>query len=250
MILGHFDLLFENVEDDETSKIDEYTTLYEEAYAICETFSDEEKEFIVALVKEHGKGTLELLHPESDIYKLLEMESRGDALYETFSNNEKIKVRSLLKEKLEIINESKDLCSGIFWILSDDYDLGYYEFLGFEIPCDENGNPEGRHKYNLNAKNGLTYNHKKIWEEEIKNNSKYKPFNKKSFDYYPRGRVSISRGRADIFLNPHLNQEKIIREIKQFFGLIPRNISKVNIIEDGSSHYKCFIDRWWKKKVG
>ena len=143
----------------------------------------------------------------------------------------------------EVLKEAKQLCSGIFWVLSDDHDLNNYEFLMFVIPCDSNGNPNNTHSIELNSKSGNTYNHKKLWEEEIKNNSKYRPYNKKDYDYYPRGRVEISNNRATIFLNPHINDPRFIDLIKQNFGLFPYNIPDIRVITDGSEHYECFLDK-------
>ena len=91
------------------------------------------------------------------------------------------------------------MCSGIFWVISDYSDLSDYRLLVFDIPCGTDGNAHGKHKIALNAKSGLTYNHKKLWAEEIKNDSAHKPYNKKDFDYYPRGRVDIANNRATIY---------------------------------------------------
>jgi hypothetical protein len=133
------------------------------------------------------------------------------------------------------------LCSGIFWIISDNYDLSDHKLLMFGIPCDSDGNPNNTHTIELNSKSGTTYNHKKLWEDEIKNNSEHRPYNKRDFDYYPRGRVQISHNRVDIYLNSHLNQPRFIEEINQKFGLF--KIPEVRIITDGSDHYQCFLDR-------
>jgi len=137
----------------------------------------------------------------------------------------------------------KQLCSGIFWVLSDSFDLSEFELLVFDIPCDSDGKPNNTHAIELNSKSGNTYNHKKLWESEVKNNSKYRPFNKKNYDYYPRGRVEISNNRASIYLNPHINKANFLDLIKENFGLLPENISEVRIIVDGSVHYQCFLDR-------
>jgi hypothetical protein len=81
------------------------------------------------------------------------------------------------------------LCSGVFWIISDSPDLEYYKLLSFTIPCDRNGRPLGTHAIELNAKSVGTYNHKKLWDSEVKNNPAHKPYNKRAYNYYPRGRV-------------------------------------------------------------
>jgi hypothetical protein len=149
----------------------------------------------------------------------------------------------VLKESGIHLTETKELCSGVFWILSDYYDLSDYKFLPFVIPCDRNGIPNNTHTIELNSKSGNSYNHKRLWENNIKNDNNYRPYNKKSYDYYPRGRVEISNNKATIFLNPNINKSNFIDKIKEEYGLIPYNISEVRIISDGSGHYQCFLDR-------
>jgi hypothetical protein len=145
--------------------------------------------------------------------------------------------------EIEKINDVHELCSGIFWVISDSQDLSNHKLLMFDIPCDPNGTPNNTHTITLNAKSGNTYNHKKLWDTEIKNNSKHRPYNRMEYDYYPRGRVQISHNRADIYLNPNINEPKFIDEIKEKFGLQNNDILKVRTIIDGSEHYKCFLDR-------
>ena len=152
-----------------------------------------------------------------------------------------------LKAALEVLgnkctNEEKQLSSGIFWVVSIFDDLSYFELLTFNIPCDFYGTPNNTHFIKLNSKSGKNYNHKKIWEDEVKKNSNYDFFNKKSYDYYPRGRVEISRNRAIIYLNPNTNKLGFIEKIKVEFGLSNNNISEIRVISDGSEHYKCFLD--------
>jgi len=143
----------------------------------------------------------------------------------------------------EDFKEVRQLCSGVFWILSDNYDLSDHKLLAFDIPCDYNGKPNNTHSIELNSKSGNTYNHKKLWEGEIKRNNKYRPYNKKDWDYYPRGRIEISNNRATIYLNPHINKSFFIDVIKQKFGLFQYNISEIRVIPDGSKHYQCFLDK-------
>jgi len=138
--------------------------------------------------------------------------------------------------------KEKKLSSGIFWILSEYNDLSDYKLLMFSIPCDPDGTPLNIHSIELNSKSGTTYNHKKIWESEVKNNNEYKPYNRKDYDYYPRGRVEISHNRAVIYLNPHINKPDFIDEIKREFGLSSHNIPDVRVKTDGSDHYRCFLD--------
>ena len=140
------------------------------------------------------------------------------------------------------IIKAKQLSSGVFWIITDNHELSDYTLLSYCIPCDTYGNPTGSHSIPLNAKSGQTYNHKKLWEQEIGNNPQYRPFNKKAYDYFPRGRVVISNNKAVIYLNPSINTKRIIDDIKREFGLTGQNISDVRVMNDNSQHYKCFLD--------
>lgn len=61
----------------------------------------------------------------------------------------------------------------------------------------------------------------------------------KDYNYYPRGRVEIRNQKARIFLNPVLNEERLIGQIKGIFGLDKDpGIQSVKVITDGSKHYK------------
>jgi len=171
-----------------------------------------------------------------DMYPLLKEQSKELQLA----------IRKTLIEKglMKELNE-KHLCSGIFWILSDNNDLSEFILLMFDIPCDSNGVPNNTHSVELNSKSGNSYNHKRIWDSEIKNKSG--PYNKKEYNYYPRGRVEISNNKAVIYLNPHINKPVFIDSIKKEFGLSACNISEVRVKVDGSKHYKCFLD--WNDKA-
>jgi len=148
----------------------------------------------------------------------------------------------VLWKSQEYLTEAKQLCSGIFWVISDNYDLSDHKLLIFDIPCDKDGNPDNTHSIELNAKKGKTYNHQKLWEEIIKNNPEHRPYNKKNYNYYPRGRVEISNNKAVIYLNPNINEDRFLDEIKIKFGLSEYYISEVRVITDGSEHYQCFLD--------
>jgi hypothetical protein len=47
--------------------------------------------------------------------------------------------------------------------------------------------------------------------------------------------------RAVIYLNPHINKPDFIDEVKREFGL-SHNIPDVRVKNDGSDHYRCFLD--------
>lgn len=133
--------------------------------------------------------------------------------------------------------DNEDLYQGIFWITDVD-DISNNKNYCFPIESNSDGsivNPEG---YNLNAKSGLTFNHEKYWKE-LPNSMT----NGEAFNYYPRGRVKISNGRATIYANPNICTEELKDFIISQFGLYKYNgINKVAVVPDGSSHYRCYLD--------
>ena len=139
-------------------------------------------------------------------------------------------------------NGTNILYFGIFWAISDNENLDDYKLLCFSVPCDVYGNAIETPDIPLNSKSGNSYNHKAMWESNVKNNRLHKPYNQNDYNYYPRGRVEISNNKAVIYLNPHINQEHILSDIKAAFGLSENNIQKVRIIADNSAHYRCFIE--------
>jgi len=140
-------------------------------------------------------------------------------------------------------NNDANLSFGIFWIISDDLDFNDYKLLCFRAFCDAYGNPMKLPEIPLNSKSGTSYNHKIMWDSRIKNNPANKPYNKKSYNYYPRGRVEIANNTAIIYLSPLINQSQLIARIKSEFGLSSENISSMRIIADNSAHYECLQGR-------
>lgn len=69
--------------------------------------------------------------------------------------------------------------------------------------------------------------HVKVWEK-IK--QQRPPFYGLGYEYFPRGRVWIKNGAAVIFLNPVLQNPKVIKKIKEFFELP----EKTDVFSDGS----------------
>lgn len=60
-----------------------------------------------------------------------------------------------------------------------------------------------------------------------------------SWNYFPRGRVEISHGRALVFMNPQiLNCKNYLEQIREKFGIGHLDI-RVKI--DNSAHYQCTI---------
>lgn len=124
---------------------------------------------------------------------------------------------------MKIINEmAKETCPGVFWDI--DGKLLAYPFV-------EGDYVEGQ------AKSGVTYNHKKLWDLIKPRDCSNKPYN-----YFPRGRVVIdNKGRPVIYMNPNVSED-LIDDIKIEFGL--REVPKIHY--DSSEHYKSYQDLGWR----
>ena len=138
--------------------------------------------------------------------------------------------------RIKKLNEGiTDLYKGIFWIvnLDDIYKNRDYCFL---IPTNSFG--DNIENVEVNAKSGSTFNHEKTWEYLSSKQTKNKKYN-----YFPRGRVEISNGKAIIYLNPNINTEEVKKFLIDEFHLYEINgIKSVRMISDGSDHYKCYLD--------
>lgn len=138
-----------------------------------------------------------------------------------------------------LIMEDSNLYRGIFWI--KDIDNIDNSDLYFQIPCNSDGIIDNEFSINnaMSSKNTNNYNHQKVWSSLSS-----KETNNKDFDYYPRGRVEISNGKAVIYCSPWLDSEKIKNWVISKFNLTVHNgIKKVRVIYDYSEHYNCYLDR-------
>lgn len=128
---------------------------------------------------------------------------------------------------------------GIFWWIDN-------RLVCRKVWCSQKGVPlEGA---DFTSKSGESFNHKAEWRLLPKEITGRKPYN-----YYPRGRVEIKRGRAVIYLNPVLNREEVLNKIYQEFGL--EKLSYVSVKCDGSAHYQAlysnaFINKENTNKLG
>ena len=136
------------------------------------------------------------------------------------------------------LDEDSNLYRGIFWIT--DIDNIEASDLYFQIPCNSNGDIDNDFHIsnNMSSKGTDNYNHKNVWNSLLNKITKGKPF-----DYYPRGRVEISNGKATIYHSPHIPQDELRRQLINKFNLTTHNgIKKVRLIADGSTHYRCYLD--------
>lgn len=119
---------------------------------------------------------------------------------------------------------------GIFWIIDLDNLENNSNYL-FKIETNENGDAI-KYPFPLNSKKGNDYTHSATWSLLPFNLTKNKPF-----DYYPRGRVEIKHKEVLLYINPILNNVRIIEYLKKEFCL-----DKVRIELDFHEHYKCHFD--------
>lgn len=113
---------------------------------------------------------------------------------------------------------------GVFWVMDG-------KLLAFPF-CEDN-------QAGI-AKSGKTYNHKKLWEV-VRPKGCRKPF-----DYYPRGRVEMSKlGVPILYMSTHV-EESIIPAIKAAF-----NLGRDPVVRyDHSIHYRCHLDAGYKAVIG
>lgn len=132
--------------------------------------------------------------------------------------------------------EDSELYKGIFWIV-DLEDLEQNETY-FQIPVTSDGIIRDVSGLYLNSKGHDNYNHRATWERLEARYTHNKPF-----DYYPRGRIEISHGKAIIYMNPHICTEEVVEWLKDKFNLTTHNgIQDIKVIPDFSEHYKCYLD--------
>jgi len=126
----------------------------------------------------------------------------------------------------DTIENDKKLSKGIFWLVYD-------KLVYCSATCNISGDP--LEELNENALSVLgTFNHKTYWASLPTATS-----HGKSYNYFPRGRVEITNGRAKVFLSPHLCIDEIKEKIVQQFGLMG---IEIKYIPDGSNHYRCYLD--------
>lgn len=141
----------------------------------------------------------------------------------------------IISEDCQIfIKNVTHLYKGIFWVR----DITSIDIISVRIPCYTDGKIINHNNITLNSKRGDNYNHEKTWNTLDRSIT-----HGKNYNYYPRGRVEINKGKAKIFLNPNLTGEEVIDLIKLDFCLYEDNgICDIKVIPDYSEHYRCYLD--------
>lgn len=114
---------------------------------------------------------------------------------------------------------------GIFWLITDR--LGEKQLICVKVSCDANGTPLDT--VSFSSKSGENFNHQAEWDKLSSKTTNGKPYN-----YFPRGRVEIKKGRITVYCHPDLTQYRYRTWIADAFG-IP---AESRFVVDGSAHYK------------
>lgn len=127
----------------------------------------------------------------------------------------------------EVRKECGSYFAGAFWIVADSVHemlIGNFEIVGERLPTSFEGVRNRDREVKLQT-------HQNLWNEcglNYKNNS---------YDYYPRGRVSVYNGKAYININSICNTPKIIDRIREYYCVDKLDcVVTCNDIEQGS-HY-------------
>ncbi len=128
------------------------------------------------------------------------------------------------------------LFKGIFLLicrfddLMEEVDFSNAEILALHIACSDDGTSVSRKEFN--SKRGDSFTHMHTWKSLVANRKDLKMH---QWNYFPRGRVDIRKGRAEIYMNPLIadcpGSEAFI---KKEFNL--ENI-KTKLHFDASVHY-------------
>ena len=113
-----------------------------------------------------------------------------------------------MKFKLaEMRKEEDTYYQGAFWIIGNSVEeilAGKYELECVKLDCDYYGN------YIVPPISHRALSHERLWEEKIK----FKYGESIPFNYYPRGRVGVSNGKAyiNLYFDSRDIRSKIIKE--------------------------------------
>ena len=139
-----------------------------------------------------------------------------------------------MRQLTEVKKEDDLYFQGAFWIKGDsvkDIIRGNFDLICEKRLCDIDGKD-----VNISvSKNSL--NHKNLWKNEFG-----KDHEDKSFDYYPRGRVSIYRGTAFIHIHSILHTPAIVDAIINEYGIdkLEVEVERNDVLQ--GSHYDFLLN--------
>ena len=114
----------------------------------------------------------------------------------------------------------------MFWLT--DNDMGTIQLTCCKVLCFPNGE-----EAEVESTEREKLNHERVWATLDKKITRNKPYN-----YYPRGRVEIKRGKATIYLHPIMCDKEVLVQVMAQFGLYQRNgLKDIRIKPD---HSKCY----------
>lgn len=139
-----------------------------------------------------------------------------------------------MRQLTEVKKEDDLYFQGAFWITGDsvkDIIRGNFNLICEKRLCDINGKDVNI----TGSKNSL--NHKNLWKSEFG-----KDQNDKSFDYYPRGRVSIYKGTAFIHIHSILHTPAIVDAVINEYGIdkLDVEVERNDILQ--GSHYDFLLN--------
>ena len=114
---------------------------------------------------------------------------------------------------------------GIFWLIVNQ--SGEEQLLTVKALCDNSGLPLVPVEFS--SKSGENFNHQIEWEKLSP-----KLTQRKAFNYYPRGRVEIRKGKVTVYCHPKLSQSPYRDWIIEKFAIPEQS----RFVADGSAHYQ------------
>ena len=146
------------------------------------------------------------------------------------------------------MNLKRGLSKGIFWFTcnyltsGDDEvtcDFTDTQLIYRDILCNSDGDFDIS-SVKLNSRYGNSLTHRSLWKDLTKNN---RELHKHAWNYYPRGRVEITKSKAQIYLNPIiLCYDKFLDDIVRVFGLDMLSKNNISYRSDNSAHYACYAN--------
>lgn len=116
---------------------------------------------------------------------------------------------------------------GIFWVVNDEKETN---LISVTVECDIDGNSLDD-TVKFSSKSGENFNHNKEWAKLPKLITE-----SMSYNYYPRGRVEIKKGKVRIYINPDAYNETVLALIIKDFDL-EKCSDKIRVVIDNSAHY-------------